>query len=52
MVIEANQASSVEHRKDLADISYIKNILIKHQYKIIAEDSDKESLRPYIIGSI
>ena len=52
VVIEANQASSVEHRKDLANILYIKNVLIKNKIKIISEDEDKESLRPYIIGSM
>lgn len=52
VIIEANQASTVSGRKEKADISYLKKILIENNFNIIAEDNQKNSLRPYIIAAV
>lgn len=52
IVVEANEISSVSGRKEIAKIQFIKNILIANEFKIIAEDQDKKSLRPFVIGAI
>ena len=52
VIIEANQASTVSSRKEKADVSYLKKILIENNFNIIAEDNQKNSLRPYIIAAV
>ena len=50
-MIEANEASLIEGRKELANISFFRSLLIENGIKIIEENTRKGLMRPYVIGA-